>query len=277
MANKTEQVLEATENINNREAFFMKYKKAILIAVAAIIVVIAGVFLYISQISGPREEKASTALSKGQTYFNNEMFEQAVNGDGAGFVGFAKLADEYSGTKAGNLANLYAGLCYANLGKWAEAQKSLDAFSTEGDQMISPASQAALGDAYAHLNQLDKAVDAFKKAADMADSKAEDDTNNSLSPTFLIKAGEVLESQGKKDEAEATKEKVAQIAEELVKLEALEEEYAAEIKKRMQVIPQIIDPSVPIGKDDSENVEIERFGEPFVPDFEVPYHVDIME
>ena len=201
MANKTEQVLEATENINNREAFFMKYKKAILIAVAAIIVVIAGVFLYISQISGPREEKASTALSKGQTYFNNEMFEQAVNGDGAGFVGFAKLADEYSGTKAGNLANLYAGLCYANLGKWAEAQKSLDAFSTEGDQMISPASQAALGDAYAHLNQLDKAIDAFKKAADMADSKAEDDTNNSLSPIFLIKAGEVLESQGKKDEA----------------------------------------------------------------------------
>lgn len=201
MANKTEQVLEATENINNREAFFMKYKKAILIAVAAIIVVIAGVFLYISQISGPREEKASTALSKGQTYFNNEMFEQAVNGDGAGFVGFAKLTDEYSGTKAGNLANLYAGLCYANLGKWAEAQKSLDAFSTEGDQMISPASQAALGDAYAHLNQLDKAVDAFKKAADMADSKAEDDTNNSLSPIFLIKAGEVLESQGKKDEA----------------------------------------------------------------------------
>lgn len=200
MANKTEQVLEATENINNREAFFMKYKKAILIAVAAIIVVIAGVFLYISQISGPREEKASTALSKGQTYFNNEMFEQAVNGDGAGFVGFAKLADEYSGTKAGNLANLYAGLCYANLGKWAEALKSLDAFSTEGDQMISPASQAALGDAYAHLNQLDKAVDAFKKAADMADSKAED-VNNSISPTFLLQAGKLLESQKKNDEA----------------------------------------------------------------------------
>lgn len=201
MANKTEQVLEATENINNREAFFMKYKKAILIAVAAIIVVIAGVFLYISQISGPREEKASTALSKGQTYFNNEMFEQAVNGDGAGFVGFAKLADEYSGTKAGNLANLYAGLCYANLGKWAEAQKSLESFSSEDDQMISPAAEAALGDAYAHLNQLDKAVDAFKKAASMADSKAEDGTNNSLSPIFIIKAGEILESQGKKDEA----------------------------------------------------------------------------
>ena len=140
-------------------------------------------------------------LGKGQTYFNNEMYDQALNGDGAGFVGFAKIASDYSGTKAANLANLYAGLCYANLGKWAEAQKSLDAFSSKGDQMISPAAQAALGDAYAHLNQLDKAVEAFKKAASMADDKAQDDANNSLSPTFLIKAGEILESQGKKADA----------------------------------------------------------------------------
>ena len=67
--------------------------------------------------------------------------------------------------------------------------------------MISPAAQAALGDAYAHLNQLDKAVEAFKQAASMADDKAQDDANNSLSPTFLIKAGEILESQGKKADA----------------------------------------------------------------------------
>ena len=86
-----------------------------------------------------------------------------------------------------------------------------------------------------------------------------------------------LMKQGKKEEAEATKAKVAELADELERLEKLEEEYAEEIKKRMQVIPQIIDDSVPIGKDDSENVEIERFGEPFVPDFEIPYHVEIME
>ena len=86
-----------------------------------------------------------------------------------------------------------------------------------------------------------------------------------------------LMKQGKRDEAEATKAKVAELADELARLEKLEEEYAEEIKKRMQVIPQIIDDSVPIGKDDSENVEIERFGEPFVPDFEIPYHVEIME
>ena len=200
MANNKVQAPEA-ESLNIHEAFFLKYKKAIAIAVVAIIVVIAGIFVYVSQVSGPREDKASTMLGKGQVYFQNEMFDQALNGDGAGYVGFAKIANDYSGTKAGNLANLYAGLCYANLGKWAEAEQSLDAFSAKGDQMISPAAQAALGDAYAHLKQLDKAVDAFKKAADMADSKADDDTNNSLSPTFLIKAGEILESQNKKEDA----------------------------------------------------------------------------
>lgn len=201
MANNNAQAQATSESLNIHEAFFLKYKKAIIIAVVAVIVIIAGVFGYISQISGPREDKASTMLGKGQTYFNNEMYEQALNGDGAGYVGFAKIASEYSSTDAGNLANLYAGLCYANLGKWAEAQKSLDAFSSKGDQMISPAAQAALGDAYAHLNQLDKAVESFKKAAKMADSEADDDTNNSLSPTFLIKAGEILESQGKKEDA----------------------------------------------------------------------------
>ena len=67
--------------------------------------------------------------------------------------------------------------------------------------MVSPAAQAALGNAYAHLNQLDKAVAALKKAAKMADSKAEDDINNSLSPTFLLQAAEILESQGNKADA----------------------------------------------------------------------------
>ena len=87
----------------------------------------------------------------------------------------------------------------------------------------------------------------------------------------------VLYGQGKRDEAEAAKKQVASINDELAALEQDEETFEAEIKKRMMVIPQIIDDSVPIGKDDSENVEIERFGEPVVPDYEIPYHVDIME
>ena len=83
--------------------------------------------------------------------------------------------------------------------------------------------------------------------------------------------------QGKKEEAEQKKAEVAAMADELNALSVKETEYEEKIDKIMRVIPNIIDPSVPIGKDDSENVEIEKFGEPFVPDFEIPYHVDIME
>ena len=84
-------------------------------------------------------------------------------------------------------------------------------------------------------------------------------------------------AKGQKEEAEKAKTQVAEMAKELTELEALEEELTAKIRERMLVIPNIIDDSVPLGKDDSENVEVERFGEPAVPDFEVPYHIDIME
>ena len=86
-----------------------------------------------------------------------------------------------------------------------------------------------------------------------------------------------LMGKGQKDEAEAVKAEVNAMAKELADLEVKEEELEAKIRERMLVIPNIIDDSVPIGKDDSENVEIEKFGEPVVPDYEVPYHVDIME
>lgn len=86
-----------------------------------------------------------------------------------------------------------------------------------------------------------------------------------------------LMAQGKKEEGMALKEEVTRQAEQLAELEKKEEELSAKVTEIMMVIPQMIDPSVPIGKDDSQNVEIERFGEPFVPDFEIPYHTDIME
>lgn len=86
-----------------------------------------------------------------------------------------------------------------------------------------------------------------------------------------------LMAQGKKEEGMALKEEVTRQAEQLAELEKKEEDLSAKVTEIMMVIPQMIDPSVPIGKDDSQNVEIERFGEPVVPDFEIPYHTDIME
>ena len=86
-----------------------------------------------------------------------------------------------------------------------------------------------------------------------------------------------LMGQGKKEEAEAVKAQVAASADRVAALTEEEKEVEAKLKKAMMAIPNIIDPSVPIGKDDSENVEVQRYGEPVVPDFEIPYHTEIME
>ena len=188
MANNNVKAAPAQEQqVTKTEAFFEKNKKAIIIAVVAIIVIVVGAILFNNYYLEPRANEASTELAKSQELFDQQQYDKAL-------VGFQKVASDYSSTDAGNLAQLYIGLCQAQQGKWQEAVNALESFSSKGDQMISPAAEGALGNAYANLKQLDKAVEHLKKAAEMAD-------NNSLSPTFLIQAGEILESQGKKDEA----------------------------------------------------------------------------
>ena len=187
MATNNQKAAPVEEQVTKTEAFFDKYKKAIVVCVAAVIAIIVCVILANNYYFEPRANEASTELAKSQEIFDQQQYDKAL-------VGFQKVAADYSSTDAGNLAQLYVGICQANLGKWQEAVNALEQFSGQGDQMISPAAEGALGNAYANLNQLDKAVEHLKKAAKMAD-------NNSLSPTFLIQAGEILESQGKKDEA----------------------------------------------------------------------------
>ena len=188
MANNNQNAAPVQEQqVTKTEAFFEKYQKAIIGGVVAVIVIIVGVILFNNYYLQPRADKASTELAKSQELFDQQQYDKAL-------AGFQQVAADYSSTDAGNLAQLYIGICQANLGKWQEAVNALEQFSGKGDQMISPAAEGALGNAYANLNQLDKAVEHLKKAAKMAD-------NNSLSPTFLIQAGEILESQGKKDEA----------------------------------------------------------------------------
>ena len=112
-------------------------------------------------------------------------------------------------------------------------------------------------------------------AENRATQKEADDLRASRNK--LSKQIGALMGQGKKEEAEEVKKQVSANSARLAELEAKESELAEKILKIMMTIPNIIDPSVPIGKDDSENVEIEKFGEPVVPDFEIPYHTDIME
>ena len=188
------------ELFNKQEAFFLKFRKQILIAVAALIIVVGGWAAYSNLVAGPREEKASTALAKAQDLFGQGEFQKALNGDKT-MEGFLAVAENYGGTDAANLAKAYAGLCYANMAKWKEAVTYLEDFSAREDMMISPAITGALANAYANTGDVDKAISTFKKAAEMADSKAEDNVNNSLAPTYMISAARLLESQNKKSEA----------------------------------------------------------------------------
>ncbi len=123
------------------------------------------------------------------------------------------------------------------------------------------------------LPLVDEVIEFDKKARD---TKGEADELRASRNRLSKQIGGLM-AQGKKEEAEEIKKQVAANAKRLTELEELEKKYNDEVYQRMLVIPNIIDPSVPIGKDDSENVEIEKFGEPVVPDFEIPYHTEIME
>ena len=173
---KANEALNVEEALSQSEAFLIKNKKAIIGAVVAVIIIVAGIVMYKNLYAEPREEKAQAALFKGQEYFEADLYEQA-----------------YSGTKAANLAKAYMGICYAHLGQYEAAVKALDSFSGK-DQMIAPAMKGAMGNCYAQLGQLDKAASMLLSAADEAD-------NNSLSPIYLQQAGEILVKQGKYDDA----------------------------------------------------------------------------
>lgn len=185
--------LNVDEALSTSEAFLIKYKNVLLGAVAALIIVVCGYLGYKHFISEPKEAKASEALFRGEQYFGAESYELALNGDSLGYAGFLKIADEFSGTAAGNLANAYSGICYAQLGKYEDAVKYLDKFNGK-DQLVAPAILGTIGNCYAQMGQLDKAAATLIKAANRANSL-------SLSPIYLIQAGQIFEKQGKNAEA----------------------------------------------------------------------------
>lgn len=189
----TQDPLDVEGALTSSETFLLKNKGLLAGIVVAIVVIVLAVLGYKHFISEPNELEASEALFKGEHYFTSDNYETALNGDSLGYAGFIKIADEYSGTDAGNLANAYAGISYAQLGKYEEAAKYLDRFSAD-DYMVAPAILGTLGNCYAQMGQLDKAAATLLKAAQKADSP-------SLSPIYLRQAGEIFEKLGKNAEA----------------------------------------------------------------------------
>jgi len=179
--------------LSKSEQFFENNKKTIFGCLIAIIVIIAGGMLYNAKVAQPRQIKAAEAIFPGETYFANGDYSTALNGDAYGFEGFEALAKQYKSTKAGKLAGLYAGLCYAQLDSMDMAEKYLAKFDGK-DQMVSPAALGALASCYATAGKVSKAASTYEEAAKKAD-------NNLLSPYFYLQAGIMYESLDKPAQA----------------------------------------------------------------------------
>ena len=190
---QTEQAPVAMDEVLSKsEAFVNKYKFAIIGAVVAIFIFIGGITLYNQYVVEPSEKEAAEALYPAQTLFNESKYQEAIDGDGAN-LGLIAIAEEYSSTKSGNLANAYAGIALAQLGKYEEAISYLKKFDGD-DQMVAPAAKGALGNCYAQVGQEAQAAATLVKAAKKAD-------NNLLSPAYRIQAGQIYEKLGKKGDA----------------------------------------------------------------------------
>lgn len=187
------EVNEFDETIAASKTFFDKYKNQIIYGGGAVLAIIIACLLIHQFYIVPRNNKADESIFKAQQMYMNGNYEKALNGEGDA-MGFLAVADQYGSTKAGNLARLYAAMCYAQTDKYQEAVDMLEDFDDCDDEMVSPATIGMLGNCYAELGQNDKAASYLRKAADKAD-------NNTLSPIFLIQAGQLFEALNQNDKA----------------------------------------------------------------------------
>lgn len=189
------------QTASKTEDFVAKNQKYILGFLGAVALVTIGYLLYQKFVAGPKEQDATDDLFVAQ-----QKFQKAVDGTTAqdslfnlvlkgaeGKQGVIEIANQYSGTDAGNIANYYAGIAYLNTGKFTEAIEYLEKFSSK-DVMLGPIAKGAIGDAYAQKNQPQKALEYYVKAAEM-------NPNELTTPRYLLKAGQTAYALGNKADA----------------------------------------------------------------------------
>ena len=189
------------ESLSKSEAFIAEHQKLLTIIVAVLVVIVLGFFGVQKYYLQPKEKEAQEQIYPAQHYFQADSLDKALYGDGNN-LGFVDIAKSYSITKAGNLANYYAGICFLKKGNFDNAIKYLAKFSSD-DQIIGPMAKGALGDAYLSKGDKSKAVSFYLKAANLQD-------NDFTSPMFLRKAGEVDEMLGNYDDAIAAYKQIQQ-------------------------------------------------------------------
>jgi tetratricopeptide (TPR) repeat protein len=183
-----DELQQVNEALSRSEQFIEKNQKNLLIALAVIVVIVAGILYFRHGYLAPREKMAQEMIYIGEQYFAIDSLQVALNGDGAEYIGFEGIIDEYGATKTAKLASAYAGLCYKKMGNYEKAIDCLSRSKAE-DIMVSPALTGSIGDCYVELGKASKAVGYFEKAAEV--------DNDLLAPIYLMKAGRVYESLGK--------------------------------------------------------------------------------
>lgn len=190
---KTAPVNEIDETIVASAGFVERNIKALSYIVGGILAAVIIALLTHQYYIVPRNAEAADNIAVAEQMFTAGDYEKALNGDGVN-AGFLQIADQYGSTPSGNLARLYAGLCYAHTDKAEEAVKYLEDYDTCDDMMVSNAALGALGNCYAQLGQNDKAASTLLKAAKRAD-------NNTLSPLYFLQAGQIYEAIGNSSKA----------------------------------------------------------------------------
>jgi predicted negative regulator of RcsB-dependent stress response len=179
--------------IAEAQQFWEKYNKPLIYGLTVIVLIVGGYLGYKYLVQDPNEKKAEESMFRAEEYYRIDSLKLALNGDNIN-AGFIKVISKYSGTKAANLAEFYAGSCYLKTGDFNNAVKYLKDFSTPVQQ-VQLRAYGMLGDAYSELNKKDEAVEEYKKAGTYFDK---DDV---LSPEYLFRAGFLYESMGKTKEA----------------------------------------------------------------------------
>lgn len=177
------------ETASKSEQWIMRNQKSIFIVLAVVVVGILGYLAYQKYVKAPKEREAANELAFPKSYFEDaisnvvavdSLLTLGLNG-ADGKYGFVDISSEYSGTKAGNLANYYAGISYLKLKNYKEAIEYLEKFSSD-DELLGPTAKGAIGDAFADIDQPEDALDYYLKAANLRN-------NNFSTPLFLFKAG----------------------------------------------------------------------------------------
>ncbi len=180
-----ETIVDIGSTYQQLEAFFNKNKKILTIVLGALVVLVGGYMYYTEMIQKPKEKKALEELFTAEFYFGKDSFNLALNGREGEFYGFLQVIDEYGGTKAGNLAHYYAGICYLHMGQFEEAINHLKKFKSS-DVILGPMALGCIGDAYRELGQSEEAASYYEKAARKND-------NAFTAPMYLKKAGMTYE------------------------------------------------------------------------------------